>query len=471
MRQTLLLGAYEPDKAENLSDALTIVENVWPVANGYRPVKAFSAMTAAFPEGFNGGAAYVASDTTSTLIGGSATDLYKYASGAWSSMLGSLTTTGRWHFAQFGDHAIAVAGDDPVDIDLQAGTAAALAGSPPTASFVWVVRDQVCLGRANGELNLVQWSGFNDHEDWTPGVNQAGFQPMLTGGAVMGGTGGEYGLVFQRGRVVRQSYVGADAGVFQWDEISANIGCIASESIVQAGNLVFFLSDRGFMVCDGTGVRPIGDQRVDTTFLGRWSPLDYGLMYSAVDPARYLVLWSMPGAIFAYNWALDRWTTVSMEITGIFPGFTANVSLEELDVLYPSGLDSIPYSLDDPRWAGGEPSLFVVSGENEIGTLGGNNMAAKFRTGFRELVPGRYSRLRWIRPITDAISGMTVRMDTKARLGDTEVLSSFGTLRTSGDMPVRASGRHIAFEFEIAADTVWSYVQGFSLDYEPGGGR
>lgn len=471
MKSAIPFGPYEPDKAENLFDGLTLAENVLPVANGYRPVKAFSAMTAAFPEGFNGGAAYVASDTTSTLIGGSATDLYRYSAGAWTSILDTLTTTGRWHFAQFGDHAIAVAGDDPVDIDLQSGMAAPLAGSPPTASFVTVVRDFVVFGRAAGELNLMQWSGFNNHEDWTAGVNQSGFQPMLTGGAVMGVTGGEYGLVFQRGRVVRMSYVGEEAGVFQWDEISANIGCIASESIVQAGSLVFFLSDRGFMVCDGTGVRPIGDQRVDTTFLGRWSALDYALMYSAIDPVRYLVMWSMPGAIFAYNWALDRWTTIAMEIAGIFPGFTSNTSLEELDVLYPSGVDSIPYSLDDPRWAGGEPSLFVVNGENEIGTLAGNNMAARLRLGFRELVPGRVARLRWLRPITDAISGIRVRMDCKARLGDTEMLSTFGALTTSGDMPVRASGRHIGFTFDIAADTVWSYVQGFEATFEAGGGR
>jgi hypothetical protein len=43
-------------------------------------------------------------------------------------------------------------------------------------------------------------------------------------------------------------------------------GASSAGSIAQAGRLVFFLSDRGFMLTDGNDVKPIGAERIDRTF-------------------------------------------------------------------------------------------------------------------------------------------------------------------------------------------------------------
>src|SRR3546814_20317574 len=71
-----------------------------------------------------------------------------------------------------------------------------------------------------------------------------------------------------------------------------------------------------------------------------------------------------PGRLWKYNWTLDKWSTADVGVKMVFPGFSANVSLEELDALYPGGLETIPYSLDAPLFAGGEPLFFVCYTSN-----------------------------------------------------------------------------------------------------------
>jgi hypothetical protein len=352
----VIFGPLEPDKPEHLQDGLQQADNVYAVDGGYSPVRAFSAITDALPETFQGGATYVASDGSVNLLAGTATDLYRYDAGlAWDSILGTLTAA-RWYFTQFGDVAIATNGSNPVAVDLLAGTAAALAGSPPTASLCATVRNFVVLGQADGEENLLRWSGFENHEEWTNGVNQAGEQPMLTGGEITGLTGGEYGLVFQRARITKMTYVGTPL-IWQFDEISANIGCLTAGSLAQVGRMAFFLSERGFMMTDGNDVKPIGAERIDRTFFTAYAPEDLELMYSSIDPKNHIVFWAMPGKLWMYHWLLDRWTTSTWGVKAVFSGYTAGISLDALDALFPD-LDLMDISLDDGRFAGGAVPAF-----------------------------------------------------------------------------------------------------------------
>src|SRR3546814_16902005 len=89
----------------------------------------------------------------------------------------------------------------------------------------------------------------------------------------------------------------------------------------------------------------------------------------------------------------------------VFPGFSANVSLEELDALYPGGLETIPYSLDATRFAGGDPLFFVVNTSNVVSTLSGDNLAAQIRISPIAIEPGRRVRIRGARLVTDAEIG------------------------------------------------------------------
>jgi hypothetical protein len=468
VKQAFAFGQWAPDLPPYRSEALVTLINALPTPNGYRPLRGPSAITEALAPPFAGGAAYVGSDGTGALLAGNEDGINRY-SGGWNLEVPE-ASTGRWRFAQFGDLVIAVDGTDPVKYDIIAGSGGDLGGTPPAASLVATVRDFVWLAGDPAAIQTLSISGFNDAEGWTFGTNQATQQPFPDGGAITGLVGGEYGIVFQRGAVKRGTYVGGEV-IWQFDEISSNIGCIAPGSIAQAGRLVFFLSERGFMICDGTDVKPIGNERVDRTFFAAFPRADLDRMYAAVDPRNSLVFWAMPGspgALYIYNWTLDRWAYGSFDIQGVFAGFSANVSLEGLDILYPGGLETMP-SLDDPAFAGGDPLLLVVTSDGTVNVLLGDNLPATFETAQIEPMGSDYAKITNTRPMTDA-DEMTISLASRAKQSGEAVVVSTTDVRGIGNMPLRANGRTHQVTLAID-DAEWSYVQGIELEYGPGGSR
>jgi hypothetical protein len=469
LRAPVPFGEYKPDHAAHMTDGLMTADGVYAAANGYKPIRQMETIAPALSGSFKGAASFIASDGTARFLAGNATNLYYLNALAWTSALGSLTVNDRWRFTQFGDEAIGCNGGAPVAFNLLAATAASLAGSPPTADLCATVRDFVVLGRVDSDANAVAWCAVGNAHSWTAGVNQAGLQPLYSGGKVMGLTSGEYGLILQRYAVKRMSYTGDSSDPWQFDEISANYGCMAEGSVIQAGRMVFFYSDRGFVMCDGTDVRPIGAERVNVTFRDAYSDREIQQMWAAFDPVRTLAVWIMPGKLWLYNWTLDRWSTATIDAYSGFTSFSAATSIDALDALYPGGIDTIPYSLDDPRFAGGEPRLTLVNLAGTFGVLTGAPMAATFELPFVEFAGEREARVRRVRPIGDFEAGLTLTASARKRLGGSSVTDTYTDLNTVGDMPVRVAGRSVKFRLAVEADADWSYAQGLEVDLAAGG--
>lgn len=467
MRTAVTFGEYKPDHAAHLTDGLVKADGVYAAANGYKPIGQFSQMAVALSGTFKGGAAFVNSAGTARFIAGNATNLYRLNAGAWTSVIGSLTVNDRWRFTQFGNDVICCNGGAPIAFAMTAGTAANLGGSPPTADLCATVRDFVVLGRVDGDNDVVAWSGQGDAEEWSPGTNQAGVQPLYDGGKIMGLVGGEYCLIVQRYAVKRMSYTGDATSPWQFDAISSNYGCMAEGSVIQAGRMAAWYSDRGFVICDGTDVRPIGSERVDATFRA-YSDQEIRAMWSAVDPVRTLFIWYVTGKLWLYNWTLDRWTVASGNFSAVLTSFTEAVGLDSLDATY-GNIDSVPYSLDDPRFAGGEPKLMVVSTAGVFGALSGTPMAATIELPFMEFAGQAQARIRRVRPIGNVASGLVLTVDRRKSLGSSESVESYTQLNSSGDMPVRIAARSAKLKVAVAAGTSWDYLQGLELDFAAGG--
>lgn len=432
---------------------------------------AFGGITSALT-GILGGAAYIGSDGTAALLAGNTTNLYRFSGGSWSSVIGSLAAT-NWRFDQFGDLVIGVNGAAPVKFDLIGGTGAVLAGTPPASDIVATVRQQVFLAGDQTARNTLAISSYNNSEGWTPGTNQCLFVPFPTGGDIMGLAGGETGLILQKRSVKRATYTG-DVTVWQFDEISSDVGCMAKGSVAQAGQLVFFLSEQGFKICDRTQVLPIGQEKIDREFFATYSREQIGTISAACDPRSTTVHWAMPGnpgQIWSYNWTLQKWSLpAELSLSTIFSGFTANTSMEAIDALYPSGLDSVPVSLDAAVFAGGNPLFLIADNGGIIGTLSGANLAARFMAKPDEPEAGRRVRVRGARAITDAAAG-TITIDARARAGDPQHSVVSGAIRNNGRVPLRANGRHIGITHDIPAGTPWTYALGLDLEYEAEGFR
>lgn len=469
------LPAYMPDQSNN-SGVLLTAKNVYAAQDGYRSVRDVEELTDALAASFQGGASAIGSDGSAYLLAGTATGLYDLSTvaGSWTALLTGLSITGRWRFAQFGDFSVAVTGSTTYEVDLLAGTASALAGAPSGTS-VAVIGDHVVIGQAGANILKVQWSAFRDHTGWTDAVDQAGSQVMQTGGKVQFIAGGEYGIVLQRERIMRMTRTGDSLAPFQFDEISSNFGCAAGSTVAQSGRTVFFRSDRGFVaIDDGQVLRKIGSEKVDRTFDEIVARDDLENIYTAVDPQNNLVMWLVPGSpgsMWTYNFELDRWTVIEFKSKGLFPGFTTSVSLDDFPSIGITNLDTLATSLDDPRWSGGNPRLYVVTIGDKVGTLTGDTLAAELVLGNSELIPGRQALVRGVRPIWDGTSGITLALTGKARLGDTGTTRNAATYRATGMMPVRVKGRHVSSKTNIAAATTWKYIQGLEIEYEQGGRR
>ncbi len=479
-RVALPAGEWLPD-LPGPQQGMALAQNVIPVANGYAPFQGLELLPggtlAAYPIGAD---AFRGDDGLTTIIAGTSNQLYRYAGGGFENISGTLAFSANedfgWSFTQFGQRVLCANGLDQVAYyDLSAEGPAQLLPNAPRARLLTVVANEfIVAGIISGDVMQIQWSGANNSEEWRPGFGQSDFQKLPVGGAITGLTGGEYGLILQEERICRLRYVGGNV-IFQIDPLTNEVGCVHLRSVAQLGRLTFFLSPRGFMVCDGSTVTPIGDEKVDRTFLDAVVPGWQGRMSAAVDPVRKLVMWTLPeenpDEWYVYSWTLQRWSKVVLPARLIFRNrqrdFTIGEDFDQgADLLLGTGLP-----MGSPVFRGGAPYMGVFDDQNRLGTLTGDNLAATFAFPPQTLGGSRGARIQRVRPITDATSGLTVTMGRGARWGDVQTTVVSTDLRASGEMPLRCAARHVSPTLTIAAGTDWSFMQGLEIDFEPGAGR
>ncbi len=460
-------GGWQPDLPPFGHGGLVTARNVFSGPRGYEPIKDLTAITTARPETWKGGG-FFESNGNNAMLAATNVALYSF-SATWTSEFAAARTA-QQNFAQFGDLVIVANGGDPVKYTIATGVGALLGGSPPDAAHVAIVKDFVFLSGNPAATSTVYWSAINNAEGWTIGTSECDDQIIPDGGAITGLAGGEYGLVFQADAINIFEYVGSPL-IFTRRKISDGIGAMAHGSIASVGKMVFFLHRRGFYVFNDGELKSIGKDKIDRTFLETYSISDIeNNIRSTVDKERSLVIWSMPDRLWIYNWDTDKWTdVVILGLVGIGNGATANATLEQIGVLYPSIEDVTPV-LDDAFWRGGDPMVLLAKTDHILYTFGsGSNLKATLKMPKVEMFPSRIAHVRNARVGTDATDGITLLLHTSARLGDAQSEAQAILTRNNGDIPIRASGRYIQPEITWAAGTAWTYAQTIDLEATAGG--
>jgi hypothetical protein len=460
------LGEWLPDNPGGLQ----VAQNVRAIAKGYAPVGGPQAVTAAIPQAMTGGGAFIDSTGAATLLVATQSSWLKYNGTSWTSVITPASTQLQSRFAQFGDNVLVANGTTLGAYNLISGTVTNPTNGIPLTD-VAQARDFV-MGITLD--NALQWSQFNNCMDWTTGVNQADKQPSLWG-HLKRIVGGEYVIALTDKGVVRGTYVGVEGGldiIWQFDQISAEVGCMAAGSVCNVGRIVFFLSERGFEMCDGNEVIPIADEKINRWFFSTYSREDIANIWAAVDPRYSEALWAMPGSpgrIIVYNWVLKRWTMRSLGVSAMMAGYKSGTSLDALDAIY-GNLDAMTISLDDASLQGGNPMLMVCDNANVLNALTGDNLEATLMLENVEPSPGVRSRIRSVRLVTDATDG-SVTIDARMKAGDAQGIVSAATMRSNGKFPIRSNGRYNNITATIPAAATWSYVEGCELEFEPGDAR
>jgi hypothetical protein len=382
----------------------------------------------------------------------------------------------RWRFTQFGNVIIAANGGNRLqgfNINTSS-TFQDLASDAPQSRYVTVIRDFVVSGYVNSSTvypNRVQWSALGDESNWAnSATTQADFQDIPDGGSVVGITGGEFGLVFLERSIHRMSYVGSPL-VFQFDNISRNLGCYEANSIVQYGGTSFFLSDDGFYACDGQQIIPIGNEKVNRYFFDN---ADQGLLYkmsAAVEPAKKLVVWayasndsSSVDKLLIYNYQTNKWTSGTTNVNYVATSSTPSFTLEGLDIF--GSLDVISTSLDSRVWLGINNEFAGVRGTKII-TFSGSNTTAYIETKDIEL-PGITSAITMAKPIVDNGSG-SIALISRRLLTESTVFGSQTAADSENRVSIRGVGRY--HRLQLTPTGNWTSAVGIDIDLNPLGTR
>jgi hypothetical protein len=261
----------------------------------------------------------------------------------------------------------------------------------------------------------------------------------------------------------RMSYVGSPL-VFQFDNISRNLGCYEANSIIQYAGTSFFLADDGFYACDGQKVIPIGNEKVNRFF---YNDADEGLlplMSSAVDPFRKLVIWAYASnssatadKLLIYNYETNRWSSGTTVVDRIVSTSSPAFTLDGLDVF--GTLEQIDSSFDDRVWLGGKMQFAGVN-LAKIVTFSGDPMTATIETGDIE-VPGTTSAITMAKPIVDNGSG-NVALVSRRLLNEQVVFGSQSVADAENRVSIRGVGRY--HRLQLTPTGLWKTAVGMDID-------
>ncbi|MDO9381835.1 MAG: hypothetical protein Q7T86_03135 [Hyphomicrobiaceae bacterium] len=363
---------YRPDVSDLNSEYTRLLSNVLPRGDGYGPMRSLQSFTDALPGTFRGGIVARLPDSTVFIFAATDTRLYQLDNTtlAWVDVsqngdpYGTLSADANWRFAQFNNIIIATQkGAVPQKFDITTSAEFEdLGGSPPQAGDVVIVGPFVVLSDLVDDPGRVQWCGLNAIETWD-GTNSSDFQDLADGGRArcVISAGGDVGLIFQDSAVRRMAWAAGDERVFLIDKIENADGILAPYSAITALGGVYCLSSRGFICITAEGaITPIGEERVNRTFLGQHgasAPAAVGaaaydeanpqLVAAAGDPNRPIILWpykSQGGAegafdrVMAYHTTLQRWSPLQFSGEGVLQVSQPGLTLEALDAIAPGAL-------------------------------------------------------------------------------------------------------------------------------------
>ncbi len=424
----LEFGSWMPDQPSLGNPGGRVARNVIPGARAgtYQPFRDLSAISTNALESEALGSA-VARDSSNNIFpyAGTASKLYELRANEWNdeSKAGGYSTNIEdvWEFAIWdrGQQVIATNFTDPVQtIAIGGGVSGDFADlitstNKPTARHIDVVRDFLVLGNTNdatdgARTSRVWWSAIGDPADFDPDATTlSDYSDLPSGGWVQKIVGGaEYGVIFQEKLIRRMEFIGSPV-VFDLPAADRKRGTPIPNSVISFGRNIFYISEEGFFVFNGSSSEPIGNNRVDKEFWRIFDLANKEKVSTAIDLENKLVLWAFPAAssvpntIFVYKWDQPSWTEIrDIELDRLLDGQNQGFTLDGLDAVS-TNIDTLSPSLDSSVWKGGKGFLGAIGSDHVLSSFDGGTLQATVQTGERQLTAGRNTTIRSIRPLIE----------------------------------------------------------------------
>lgn len=468
-------GEFAPDIADLNTNVASVADNTVPGANSYLPLRDLSVYSDALTNVCRGAITMEDNDGNNYIFAGDKTKLYSISGTTVTdeSKVGGYTDNDEnWSFVKFNEKVIAAKFADATQVlALGSSTFADLAGTPPQARTLAVVRNFVVAGNTYDAVDgnrpsRVRWSGFEDETEWTSGTNQSDFQDLEgDGGRITRIMSGEYGIIFQEKSIWRMSYVGEPI-IFQFDEFEPGNGTRAGKSVVARGTDLYYIGRDGFYVLkNGTESLPIGSNKVDRWFYENVNTTYINRTYGALDPRNGVIVWGFPSTespdgtpdrLIIYNFKSQKWSTATIATQLMLEGATSALTLEQLDSF--GTLDTLPSSLDSDQWTGGTFQLAAFNSDNKLCFFQGSILSANLETG--EFTEGYITNIDNVRPHIDG--DCTVKIKHRDLLTETPTETITTSLDTSGKADFRVNARYNRVEVTTTSD----YTDAIGVDID-----
>jgi hypothetical protein len=460
------LGEWLPDRPAYPAQGATLAKNCVPQATSYRALLDFVKFTDPASGGVVGATWAITSAGTVRIIVGTPTQLLLLNGLGWTVLGTGYPSVPSWEFAQFGDSLVAVApGVDPQVIDLSVGAPAAVAlvgapDSPPRARRAAVVRDFVMLGDLDAAPDTIQWSGYNNSTIWATYGNtayQADSQKLFTGGVVQRIVGGPFGYVFQESEIRAVEYVGPPV-VFSISVISRDRGTPAGDSVIAAGDRVFFYAQDGFHMLQGKQFTAIGEERVNRWFLENVAADEIVNMRGSVDRVNRVATWAFSSTsggpldkLLIYNYAANRWSYADTALAFLVELRTPGYDLDTLSTILTAGIDADSFPIESRMYLGGALSLVGANAAGQLGTFTGDALDAVLETpefdgggNVRRLLSG-------IRPIVEGSSSTIITAQIGHRNSLLEPVTWTGerSLNSTGEANILLDARYVRVRLNV----------------------
>lgn len=455
-------GPWTPDQPAFNNTCITAT-NVLAVQNGFAPFMGPRAVSDALVEAPVGAVSFRRVDGTRETFAGTESGLYRLNGTVWTDVTpaGGVSASEFWRFTVFGTRLIATNGiDNPQKFVLASDSVFSdLTNAPIAKNFIVVRNIVIAVDVQDGSGYQVKFSAVDDSQTWTI-PEGGGNQEFTSGGPVVGGTGGEYGVILQENAVTRMDFVGGDLR-FTFDEIEGAIGCIDSASIIEHKGNTYYLSEEGFQIFNGAESVNIAEERVSNTFfagfdktrstsggdtrvtgLGETRVVSFGdVVQAALSPRDSVVCWSYPvggvNKLIVYNYKIDQWTESDASITSFHTASLKNGQ-----------------------------ALAGFNSDNKLVLFDGPQQSAVLSTGDMQAGQGRAQTVSG-RGIVDSAHDITV--SKKTALSDTATTVT-GSSNSEGKVSIRANARYMRFQLNPTAD--FTEISGIDVELrEAGGGR